>query len=159
MSEELKVISESFEDGGWIPDCHSGYGEDKSPEISIEGIVSGAVSMVITLDDMSHPLFKNYNHWVAWNISPASKIPGNLSKGPVIEEPIHLEQGIAYGKHCYRGPKPPFNWNHKYCFTVYVLDTKLSLSTNSNKDDVLKAMEGHILQTGTLIGKYQRKHN
>lgn len=158
MNEELKVTSTSFKAGDWIPDVHSGYGEDKSPELSVGGIVSGAVSIVITLDDMSHPLFPNYNHWIAWNLPPVSKIPGNLPKGPVIDDPIHLEQGIAYGKHCYRGPKPPFNWNHNYCFTIYTLDTKLEISSNSNRNDVMKAMKGHVLQSGTLVGKYQRRH-
>lgn len=68
--------------------------------------------MVITLDDLGHPLEPGYNHWVAWNIKPADCIPGGIPKGSVIETPIHIEQGIAYGKHCYRGPKPPFNWSH-----------------------------------------------
>ena len=48
-------------------------------------------------------------------------IPGGIAKGSVIEEPIHIEQGLAYGKHCYRGPKPPFNWNHEYVFTLYMM--------------------------------------
>lgn len=158
MCEKLKIKSKSFENGGWIPNRHSGYGEDISPEFIIEGIVSEAVSMVIILDDMSHPLFPNYNHWIAWNIPPVSIIPEGIPKGDIIERPIHIEQGMAYGKHCYRGPKPPFSWNHNYRFTVYILDKKLIISTNSRKEDVLKAIEGHILQRGILIGKYQRKH-
>lgn len=157
--DELRVTSKAFEDGGWIPQCHSGFGENKSPELLLDGIDEKAVSMAVTLDDASHPLFPNYNHWVAWNLLPAEVIPEGLPKGAVVEQPIHLEQGIAYGKHCYRGPKPPFNWNHNYVFTVYILDTRIAISTESDKEAVLKAMEGHVIQKGVLMGKYQRRHS
>lgn len=156
---ELAITSPAFESGGWIPNRNSGYGEDISPELHIDGLSEAAVSLIITLDDMGHPIQPGYNHWIAWNLPPITVIPEHLPKGAVCEQPIHIEQGLAYGKHCYRGPKPPFNWNHDYKFTVYALDTKLSIRTDSVKQTVLKAAEGHILQTGELIGKYQRKHN
>lgn len=153
----LTLTTPAFESEEWIPNRHSGFGEDFSPELHIDGIDANAVSMVITLDDLEHPIQPGYNHWVAWNIPPVSVLPEHLPKGAVVEQPLHIEQGLAYGRHCYRGPKSPFNWNHRYCFTVYVLDTKLNISTSSDKVMVLKAMEGHILQTGVLYGKYQRK--
>lgn len=155
---ELKITSPAFEAEDWMPNCHSGYGEDFSPEIHIDGIEAGAVSLAITLDDLGHPIRPGYNHWVAWNISLVEIIPERLPKGAVCEQPFHIEQGLAYGKHCYRGPKPPFNWNHRYRFTVYALDTMLNIDTDSDKSALLKAMAGHILQTGILCGKYQRKH-
>lgn len=156
---ELIITSPAFKSGGWIPNCHSEYGEDISPELRIEGLSESALSLIITLDDMGHPIQPGYNHWVAWNLPPVTVIPEHLPKGALCEQPIHIEQGLAYGKHCYRGPKPPFNWNHEYKYTVYALDTKLSISTDSVKKAVLKAAKGHILQTGVLMGKYQRKLN
>lgn len=154
----LKVRSTAFECEDWIPNQFSGYGEDISPEIYIVGLTDSAVSIAITLDDLGHPIEPGYNHWVAWNIPPVDRIPQGLPKGAIIEQPFHAEQGLAYGKHCYRGPKPPFNWNHNYLFTVYVLDTTLALGQDATKRDLLKAVEGHVLQKGELIGKYQRKH-
>lgn len=126
------MTSPAFEPGGWIPQCHNGYGRDAD-----------------------HPLIPGCNHWVAWNLPPVSVIPQNLPKGAAVEQPFHIEQGLGYGKHCYRGPKPPFNWYHDYHFTVYTLDSALNINANLNKKTVLQAMEGHILQTGVLIGKYQ----
>lgn len=155
---ELIISSPTFAPEDWIPNCFSGYSEDKSPELHIENITKAAVSMAITLDDLGHPIKPGYNHWLVWNLPPAQVIPENLPKGAVNEQPFHIEQGLGYGKHCYRGPKPPFNWNHRYCFTVYTLDTKLTISTESDKAALLNAMDGHILQTGYLCGKYQRKH-
>lgn len=110
------------------------------------------------MDDLDHPIQPGFNHWVAWNISPVSKIPGGLPQGAVIDEPIHIEQGIAYGRNCYRGPKPPFNWNHRYRFTVYALSKEMELNSASKKNDLLNAMDGYVLAKGELIGKYQRIH-
>lgn len=154
----LTISSPAFDEGGWIPNSHSGYGEDISPELHIVGIAENTVSMIITLEDMGHPIEPGYNHWIAWNLPPVAVVPENLPHGAVCDKPIHIEQGLAYGEHCYRGPKPPFNWNHNYKFTVYTLDIKLTVSTASDKKNVLKAADGHILQTGELMGKYQRRH-
>ena len=155
---ELFISSPQFESEDWIPDCCAGYGDDKSPQLYIEGLPAETVSLAIVMDDLDHPIQPGFNHWVAWNIPPINKIPGGLPKGAAIDEPIHIEQGVAYGKHCYRGPKPPFNWNHRYRFTVYALNAKLSLSSDAKKDDLLGAMKNHILAKGMLFGKYQRKH-
>ena len=65
---DLVVKSPAFEEGGWIPQEYTGYGEDKSPELWIENINEKAMSLVITLDDASHPLFSNYNHWIAYRV-------------------------------------------------------------------------------------------
>lgn len=156
---ELKITSPAFEPEGRIPDRYSGYGEDVSPELCVDGLSESAVSLIITLDDLGHPIKPGYNHWIAWNLPAVSIIPENLPRGAVCEQPLHIEQGLAYGKHCYRGPKPPFNWNHTYRFTVCALDIKLDISADSDKEAVLRNAEGHIIQTGTLVGKYQRKHN
>ena len=109
------------------------------------------------MDDLDHPIEPGFNHWLAWNVIPVERIPGNLPQGAMIDTPIHMEQGIGYGKHYYRGPKPPFNWNHRYKFTIYALDTKLHLDASSRKKDLLEAIAGHVIAEGELIGKYQRK--
>ena len=156
--DKLQLTSPAFAPEGWIPDRCAGYGEDASPELRVEGIAENARAMAITLDDLGHPIHPGYNHWVAWNLPPMSVIPENLPHGTSVEQPFHIEQGVAYGKHRYRGPKPPFNWNHRYRFTVYTLDALLQISPDSGKDAFLAAARGHILQTACLYGKYQRRH-
>lgn len=156
--EELVINSTQFERNDWIPDCCASYGEDKSPELQVEGIPTGTVTLAIVMDDLDHPIQPGFNHWVAWNIPPVHVIPGGLPKGAVVEEPIHMEQGIAYGKHCYRGPKPPFNWNHRYKITIYALSKNLQLNSETRRDELYEAIGDSILAKGELIGKYQRKH-
>lgn len=45
---------------------------------------------------------------------------------------------------------------HNYRYTVYSLDTILELSPNIMKKKLLKAMNGHILQKGTITGYFNR---
>lgn len=156
--EELIIKSSQFEYNDWIPDCCAGYGNDRSPELDIEGLPAETVTLAIIMDDLDHPIQPGFNHWVAWNITPVNRIPCGLPQGAVVDEPIHIEQGIAYGRHCYRGPKPPFNWKHRYRFTVYALSKKIQLNSESKKNDLLNAMNDYVLAKGELIGKYQRKH-
>lgn len=158
MMHELQVTSSQFENEGWMPDCLAGYAEDHSPELMIQNIPEETITLAIVMDDLDHPIVKGFNHWVAWNLTPGNRIPGSIPKGATIENPIHMEQGIGYGKHGYRGPKPPFNWNHRYRFTVYALDRKLDISVNSKKEQLMEAIENHVLASGILIGKYQRRH-
>ncbi|NHM16065.1 YbhB/YbcL family Raf kinase inhibitor-like protein [Eggerthellaceae bacterium zg-887] len=155
---ELQVTSSQFENEGWMPDSLAGYGEDRSPELFVNNIPEGTATLAIVMDDLDHPLEKGFNHWVAWNVTPSTRIPGSMPKGATLEAPIHIEQGIGYGKHGYRGPKPPFNWNHRYRFTVYALDAKLDISTDSKKETLMEAIESHVLASGMLTGKYQRRH-
>ena len=46
---------------------------------------------------------------------------------------------------------------HGYMFKVYALDTELDLAAGANKNDLLAAMEGHILAGGELRGEYINK--
>lgn len=57
----------------------------------------------------------------------------------------------------YDGPCPPWNDEllHRYVFTLYALDTpKLDVHGNFTGNDVLKAMQGHILAQSSLTGVY-----
>ena len=55
----------------------------------------------------------------------------------------------------YFPPCPP-SGKHRYIFTVYALDSMLNLHSDAKKDDVLAAMQGHILESAQLIGLYQK---
>jgi len=137
---------------GRIPEKYTGDGEDVSPPLVLSELSSKAKSLAVIMDDLNNPLFGVYNHWVIWNLPPSQMIPeqilpGNLESGAI--------QGIGYGRHRYRGPKPIFHQTHRYQFNVYVLDCTLNLKDKAKKNDLLKAMAGHILQYGFVIGHYK----
>ena len=144
----------AFEQNGLIPEQYTGYGADISPELHISNADERAKSIAIIMDDMGHPI-PSYNHWVIWNIPVMQTIPSNIPPGNVVDSLSGAIQGIGYGKHRYRGPKPPFNWSHKYQFNVYTLDCTLALPHTARKKNLLNAMDGHILQHAVLIGYYR----
>jgi len=109
--KELIVGTPAFEEGGLIPIQNTGYGDDFSPEMQLTGIDEKAVSIAVIMNDLDHPM-PAYNHWIIWNIPVINIIPANILHGEVVEELSGALQGIGYGKHRYRGPKPPFSWSH-----------------------------------------------
>jgi len=153
--EILKVKSSAFDEGNWMPERYTARGEDVSPGFELADINPAAKSVAITLDDASHPLFPNYNHWVIWNIPVQDLIPEGISHGKYVDRLNGAVQGIAYGRHRYKGPKPPFKTIHTYVFTFYILDSKLELAANSRKRDFLDKIDGHTLQQASISGKFQ----
>ncbi|HKE32274.1 MAG TPA: YbhB/YbcL family Raf kinase inhibitor-like protein, partial [Candidatus Angelobacter sp.] len=55
----------------------------------------------------------------------------------------------------YLGPCPP-SGTHRYYFYLYALDTELKLPSGATKDDVEKAIKGHVLEKAELMGKYKK---
>lgn len=154
MPQALHVTSPAFEEGGTIPVRYTGHGEDISPELHLSPLAEGAVSLAVLMDDLDHPV-PAYSHWVVWNLPAGETIPGDIPPGEELPALGEARQGRGYGRHRYRGPKPPFNWSHRYRYAVYVLDTRLDLPAAARKKDVLRAMQGHILQQGELMGRYR----
>lgn len=152
--EELTVTSEAFESEQSIPIMYTGRGDDISPSLKLSKISTDAKSIAIIMDDIDHPPFGIFNHWVIWNIPVQDTIPQDIPHGAVVETLGGAVQGNGYGKHRYRGPKPPFG-SHRYKFNVYVLDCELDLDSNSGKKELIKCMDGHVIQYGYLIGKFK----
>lgn len=149
MDYDKLEIETVFKDGNMIPIEYTGYGKNISPKFTIKNLSPNAKSLVIILEDLSHPI-KNFTHWIAWNIKADSIIPENVSSMD------NVRQGIAYGFHKYAGAKPPKFQKYNYRYSIYSLDTFLELSSNIMKKKLLKEMNGHILQKGTITGYYKK---
>lgn len=154
----MKITSPAFTDCGTIPRKHTGFGEDLSPELRIIGAPDAAVSLAVILDDLDVPFCRRFNHWVLWNLPKTEVIPEGLPAGAEIREPVAACQGVAWGKHRYRGPKQPFfiRNTHRYVFAVYALDCMLDIPAESDKTRLLDAMNGHVLAKAEIVGKSRR---
>lgn len=150
--ETLEFVCEGIDGKKRFLREFTGRGSDVSPEFVIKNLSPNAKTLLITLEDMFHPI-KNFTHWVAWNIPAASTIPKATQPGKRVAN--GTVQGIAYGLHRYAGPKPPRGKTHKYRFTVYALDCSLDLSAAHFKKRVLKAARGHIVQCGEVCGYFE----
>jgi Raf kinase inhibitor-like YbhB/YbcL family protein len=146
--KELTVKSAVFEANKEIPQKYSCNGDGTNPPITIEGTPKETKSLVLVMDDPDAPS-GTFDHWVVWNIPPSmNKIAEDTAPG--------IEGLNGMRQHGYTGPCPP-SGTHHYFFKVYALDTELDLGKNSVKRDVEKAMQGHILARGQLIGLFSKK--
>ena len=144
---DLIIKSPAFENNKLIPSKYSCDGEEISPPITVENIPPQTKTLALILDDPDAPR-GTFDHWIVWNISPNGKIAENSIPGT---------QGLnSADQQAYIGMCPP-SGTHRYFFKVYALDTKLELKANSTKKkDLEKAMQGHVLAKGELIGLYSR---
>lgn len=154
---KMFIKSKAFTDGGMIPLKYTGFGEDVSPDFVITDAPEDTISFAIVMDDLDVPFRNSFTHWVIWNITRTDAIPEGLPKGAYITGPIDACQGVAWGNHCYRGPKQPvfIRNEHRYVFTLYALDCRLDISEKANKKILLEAMQGHILAESQITGRYQ----
>lgn len=151
----ITVGSSAFKEGEFIPKKYTGEGADVSPPLTLSGIPEGAKSIAIICNDPDAPV-GNWVHWVIFNIKPDTKsLAENLPKTVTVLETAN--QGTNdFRKIGYNGPMPPPGKPHRYFFKVYALDTILKLPESTKKADLEKAMKGHILAEGQLMGKYKR---
>jgi Raf kinase inhibitor-like YbhB/YbcL family protein len=109
-------------------------------------------------DDPDAPM-GTWAHWVVVNIPPQVK---SLGEGLAPEATLRLEAGLTaqqgkngFGKLGYGGPCPP-GGTHRYFFRLYALDATFELGPGPTRGHVFKAITGHILAEGRLMGKYSR---
>ncbi len=145
----MKIESTAFKQGESIPLKYSCQGTDVNPPLSLSEVPPAAKSLVLIMDDPDAP-GSVWVHWVLWNISAQVK---EISENSV---PANAVQGKnSWGNSKYGGPCPP-SGTHRYFFKFYALDTVLSLST-ADAGQLEKAMKGHILAQGDLMGTYRKK--
>lgn len=151
----ILITSSSFEHGQPIPIRHTDDGVNVSPSLAWTGPPDHAKSHVLICDDPDAPK-KVWVHWVAYDVPPTTlMLPEGVPAGPTVPGGGH--QGKTdFGSVGYGGPAPPKGKPHRYFFKIFSLDTTLGLPPGATKDEVLKAMEGHVLDEGELMGTYGR---
>ncbi len=152
---QISLKSSAFAEGEMIPRVHTCDGKDLSPALSWSAAPAGCKSMALICDDPDAPV-GTWVHWVIFNIPPnATALPEGVPKDKI------LADGSRQGSNDFRrigygGPCPPAGSPHRYFFKIYALDAALDMPPGASKKDLLKAMDGHILAEGQLMGKYKR---
>ena len=150
----IQLTSTAFSDGAMIPKRFTCDGEDVSPPLSWSGLPAGTGSLALICDDPDAPV-GTWDHWVLFNIpAPATGLPEDVpAKASLDDGSVHGNN--SWGRPGYGGPCPP-GGTHRYFFKLYALDIELNLKPGATKSQLVKAMEGHILDQGQLMGKYRR---
>ena len=146
----ITITSPSFSEGGTIPKLYTCDGSDLSPQLEWTGVPQETQSLALIVDDPDAPA-GTWVHWVLYDLPP------DLSGLPEAVSGAGTQGKNSSSKLAYSGPCPPKGSPHRYYFKLYALDTLLKLKEGgASKADVEKAMAGHILAQGQLMGKYGR---
>ncbi|MBD3348622.1 MAG: YbhB/YbcL family Raf kinase inhibitor-like protein [Candidatus Eisenbacteria bacterium] len=141
-----------------MPVRHTCDGEDVSPPLQWKNLPQGTVSLALVMDDPDAvPVAgKVWDHWILYNI-PARAV--SLAEGISSEEdlPGGAHNGRGSSRVGYQGPCPPPGQVHTYVFRGYALDTILDLPGGATKEQVLEAIDGHVLASARLTAKYERE--
>jgi Raf kinase inhibitor-like YbhB/YbcL family protein len=147
MYATLTISSPVFDANGMIPAKYSCEGAGINPALHLGKLPDGTKSLAIIVHDPDAAMPGGFTHWVAFNIDPMQDVPEDFKGG--------VQATNGGGKTGYIGPCPPTGVHH-YHFMVYALDARLDLSGKTGKADLEKAMQGHILAQGDLVGLYKK---
>ncbi len=154
LSMKLEMTSTAFENQGMIPKKYTCDGEDVSPALKWTQGPEGTVSYALISDDPDAP-GGTWVHWVLYNLPASITL---LPEAVPITKTL-LDGGVQgtndFRKIGYGGPCPP-GGTHRYFFKIYALDKMLDLQPGVTKAQLEKAIQGHILAEGHLMGKYKR---
>ncbi|MCR4338858.1 MAG: YbhB/YbcL family Raf kinase inhibitor-like protein [Gemmatimonadaceae bacterium] len=154
----ITVVSAAFAPNAEIPARFTCEGEDISLPLAWSGAPAKTKSFALISDDPDAPDPKapkmTYVHWVLYDI-PVSVT--SLGEGASTHLPAGVREGLNDWKRTgWGGPCPPIG-RHRYFFKLYALDTALGDLGSPTKAALEKAMEGHILAQGELVGTYQKR--
>ncbi|MDE3109132.1 MAG: YbhB/YbcL family Raf kinase inhibitor-like protein [Acidobacteriota bacterium] len=166
MGPPLQLTSPAFQDVGTYPDkysCAPGGAMTQpanmtSPPLSWANAPAGTKSFVLLLHDPDAHARKTVDditHWIIFNI------PGDatsLPEGVKADAPasVGVQGNNIAGQPGFFGPCAPPGPPHHYTFELYALDTTLDLQKGASRDDIMKAMDGHVLTGTVLIGMFHR---
>ncbi len=153
----MRVYSNSFSNGGRIPNGYTCEGSDISPHISWSDEPAGTKSFVLIVSDPDAPIGTFY-HWVLYDIpKDVKEIPENASVRDLKEKGIKVGMN-DFRREGYGGPCPPPGKPHRYFFTVYALDVEtIGLPPGADARRVLETIRGHVIAEGEIYGTYSRK--
>jgi hypothetical protein len=144
----MRLSSPEFAHNASIPARFTCQGDDINPSLEISAVPPGTKSLVLIMDDPDAP-GHTWDHWIVYDIPPATLL--------IEENSVPGVQGTnSWGRQDYGGPCPP-SGTHRYVFTLYALDSMLDGFEGRSKNEVLQAMQGHILDTAELIGLYRKR--
>ncbi|HEY1956898.1 MAG TPA: YbhB/YbcL family Raf kinase inhibitor-like protein [Polyangiaceae bacterium] len=149
--QAVVVTSSAFPQGSGIPALNTCDGADQSPDLSWTSVPDSTKSIAIVVEDPDAP-HGTFTHWIVWNILPSTRSLGGGGNGGLAGGMSGTNDFDHVG---YSGPCPPKGSLHHYHFRVYGLDTTVALKQDAKRADLDKAMAGHVLASGELVGTFQ----
>lgn len=156
----FRVTSSTFENDAEAPQSmvYNGVlgntcsGANQSPELSWTRAIPLTRSYAVVAFDVT----ASFTHWGIYNIPPSTT---TLPAGAGVAGSKYGDQIVNdAGYQGYSGPCPPPGLVHQYVFTVYALDTTLSLPSSTkfpaNAETLLRALIGHVIESTSITALY-----
>jgi Raf kinase inhibitor-like YbhB/YbcL family protein len=151
----FELTSTAFVHEESIPSKYTCDGDNVSPPLHRSDPPEGTLSLALIMDDPDAP-GDTWVHWILYNLpSGVYTLPENISSDDDLPYDSHHGEN-SWGRMDYGGPCPP-SGVHRYFFKLYALDVMLDLDAGATKEQLLQAMEGHILAQTELMGTYTRQ--
>lgn len=147
----MTLTSTAFVDQENIPQRYTCDEENENPPLTILDPPRLTRSFVLIVHDPDARK-GDFVHWAMWNIpADAREIKAGMTPEGAMEGMNDADENG------YTGPCPkPGSGIHHYHFVLFALDVTLDLPTTTDREKLLKAMEGRELERTELIGLYER---
>lgn len=155
----MEISSSAFKDAEKIPIQYvmpGAGGKNISVPLSWKNTPSGTKSFALSVVD-PHPVAQNWVHWLVINIpANVASLEEGASRKKMPSGSIELKN--SWGDIGYGGPEPPKGTgDHPYVVTLYALNVgKLDLRASTSLSAFKKAIEGKIIGSASITGKYSR---
>jgi Raf kinase inhibitor-like YbhB/YbcL family protein len=153
---KMQLTSTAFEQGGAIPQRHTGEGEDRSPALAWRNPPDATRSFAVICHDPDAPLIGKrgtygFVHWVLYNIpASTSELPEGID--------AYTKGKNDFGKQAYGGPMPPNgHGRHHYYFWVLALKDEPQLEAGLTMWELLERIEPSVIGMNRLVGTYERR--
>ena len=150
----MQILVDAFANGGAIPRRYTCEGDDVSPVIRWSDVPSRTKSFALIVDDPDAPS----GTWVHWLLYDMARLTSEVPEGARPTQ-VGLSGTNSFGRPGYGGPCPPKgHGSHRYFFRLYALDIPhTGLNAGARREEVERAMKGHILAQAEYMGRYERR--
>jgi len=154
-SMTFSLQSQSFPPNADIPTKFTCKGQNVSPALSWNEPPSGTADFALIVRDPDAPN-GDFTHWLVYQIPAATRQLAEGASGAMGLPKGALEGRNDFSKIGYGGPCPPPGKPHRYVFTVYALNNRLSLPAGASREQLEKAMQGHVIGQAGLTSRFGR---
>ncbi len=156
------VESPTMTTGRFMPRDYSPDGKNLSPPLRWSGLPAGTRQLAVISQDYGAGRPPPWVHWIIYNIpGTAQGLPEGIPFDPDHPMPAEIAGAVqgnnGWGLAAYRGPAPPVGSVHHYHFAVFALDEELGLPPGLDRDELLEAIEGHVIGQGDMVTLYERQ--
>lgn len=132
-----------------IPDVFSGYGENRTPALSLAGAPEGTAEFALICHDPDAPLPNGFTHWTVYGI------PAGASEVDITADGVRVGPN-GMGEHAWTGPMPPAGHGiHHYYFWLYALSEPVV--GTPTREDFLAKYGDRVIEQARLVGTFEKQ--